>query len=51
MNPPRANPLIGIVSMLLAMAILPFLDVIAKHLGGLGERSTGSAPAAGFERP
>ena len=51
MSPPRADPLTGIVSMLLAMAILPFLDVIAKHLGGLGERSTGSAPAAEFERP
>ena len=36
MSPPRADPLTGIVSMLLAMAILPFLDVIAKHLGGLG---------------
>ncbi len=36
MNPPRANPLIGIALMLLAMAVLPFLDVIAKYLGELG---------------
>lgn len=32
----RASPLLGIGLMLSAMAVLPFLDVIAKHLGREG---------------
>ena len=30
---PAQKPLIGIVLMLAAMAVLPFLDVVAKYLG------------------
>jgi drug/metabolite transporter (DMT)-like permease len=33
---PSAHPLLGIGLMLLAMAVLPFLDVIAKYLGQQG---------------
>jgi drug/metabolite transporter (DMT)-like permease len=33
---PSQRPLLGIGIMLIAMAILPFLDVIAKHLGDIG---------------
>ncbi|MEY4982746.1 MAG: hypothetical protein RIR62_1012 [Pseudomonadota bacterium] len=33
---PRADSLRGVVLMLAAMAILPFLDVVAKHLGQQG---------------
>ena len=36
MSKPRASPRIGIGLMLLAMAILPFLDVVAKYLGQQG---------------
>ena len=32
----RAHPLLGIALMITAMALLPFLDVIAKHLGRQG---------------
>jgi drug/metabolite transporter (DMT)-like permease len=33
---PSQRPLLGIGIMLIAMAVLPFLDVIAKHLGDIG---------------
>jgi drug/metabolite transporter (DMT)-like permease len=36
MNTRSAHPLLGIGLMLAAMAILPFLDVVAKHLGQQG---------------
>lgn len=35
-HPPRAENLRGVVLLLLAMAILPFLDVVAKFLGQKG---------------
>ena len=31
------RPLLAIGIMLVAMAVLPFLDVIAKHLGDIGD--------------
>jgi len=34
--PPSQRPLLGIGIMLIAMAVLPFLDVAAKHLGDIG---------------